>query len=179
MPPCSDVHIGTLVADLSFGTWRGPTGVFSGRTRRAPMRECRMGMRRNVEIGKGGRPGSAGAASEAVFAHRASPLSLSRGFYTFLGTLPTHTDSPRQSGGALAKSLTSYVSGSRSRYVARGGRPCLLVYKKRRVVESVPMRSTYHVGTIRIRSRHAVHGSWTALAGPAPLRRRRRAETRC
>ena len=49
--------------------------------------------------------------------------------------------------------------------------PCV----KRRVVESADAVH-FHVGTTRIRSRHAVHGSWTALAGPAPLRRRRRAE---
>ena len=45
--------------------------------------------------------------------------------------------------------------------------PCLVVESANAV--------HFHVGTTRIRSRPAVHGSWTALAGPAPLRRRRRA----
>jgi hypothetical protein len=53
----------------------------------------------------------------------------------------------------------------------RAEAPCV----KRRVVESTDAVH-FHVGTTRIRSRHVVHGSWTALAGPAPLRRRRRAE---
>ena len=55
--------------------------------------------------------------------------------------------------------------------MSRAEAPCV----KRRVVESADAVH-FHVGTTRIRSRHAVHGSWTALAGPAPLRRRRRAE---
>ena len=55
--------------------------------------------------------------------------------------------------------------------MSRAEAPCV----KRRVVESTDAVH-FHVGTTRIRSRHVVHGSWTALAGPAPLRRRRRAE---
>ena len=82
-----------------------------------------------------------------------------------------HTPTHRGSLAELAKSLASYVSGSRSRYVGRGGTLC----KEERVVESADAVH-FHVGTTGIRSRPAVHGSWTALAGPAPLRRRRRAE---
>ena len=50
-------------------------------------------------------------------------MDRSRGSYTFSRAIPTHTDS-RGSLAELAKSLASYVSGSRSRYVARGGTLC-------------------------------------------------------
>ena len=98
-------------------------------------------------------------------------MDRSRGSYTFSRAIPTHTDSPRQSGGARKELGVLREWRSRSRYVARRGTSGA----KRRVVESADAVH-FHVGTTRIRSRHAVHGSWTALAGPAALRRRRRAE---
>ena len=97
-------------------------------------------------------------------------MDRSRGSYTFFRAIPTHTDSPRQSGGARKELgvLREWITFSICR---RAEAPCV----KRRVVESADAVH-FHVGTTRIRSRPAVHGSWTALAGPAPLRRRRRAE---
>ena len=55
-----------------------------------------------------------------------------------------HTPTHRGSLAELAKSLASYVSGSRSRYVGRGGTLC-----KIRVVESADAVH-FHVRTTRI-----------------------------
>ena len=133
------------------------------------------------------RPSSRGSSLQRDFAHRPSPLTLSLYAFTacevgFPGskcidledrTIPTHTDSPWQSGGARKELgvLREWITFS----ICRGPRaeaPCV----KSRVVESgCRWRSTFMLGlpAYDLRSRHAVHGSWIALAGPAPLRRRR------